>query len=123
MVHCGLASDLKDSEATIRTAEVSPQPFRASTQPFSSIKMLPVARLGSRTRLLPLGDAMPQLLMSASGCGCDDGILLSVVLDGRAGRSCLLALDPPTLEPRARAFLPHHVPCGFHGAFFPAIAA
>src|SRR6267378_1014009 len=37
----------------------------------------------------------------------DDGILLSVVLEARAGRSYLLALDPPTLEPRARAFLPH----------------
>jgi hypothetical protein len=43
----------------------------------------------------------------------NDGILLSVVLDGRAGRSYLLALDPPTLESRARAFLPHHVPSGF----------
>jgi beta,beta-carotene 9',10'-dioxygenase len=53
----------------------------------------------------------------------DDGILLSVVLEGRAGRSYLLALDPPTLEPRARAFLPHYVPCGFHGTFFPAAAA
>ena len=49
----------------------------------------------------------------------NSGILLSVVLDGRAGRSYLLALDPPTLEPRARAFLPHHVPSGFHGTFFP----
>jgi carotenoid cleavage dioxygenase-like enzyme len=26
----------------------------------------------------------------------DDGILLSVVSEGRAGRSYLLALDPPT---------------------------
>jgi beta,beta-carotene 9',10'-dioxygenase len=53
----------------------------------------------------------------------NDGILLSVVLDGGAGRSYLLALDPPTLEPRARALLPHHVPCGFHGTFFPAVGA
>jgi beta,beta-carotene 9',10'-dioxygenase len=53
----------------------------------------------------------------------NDGILLSVVLDGRAGRSYLLALDPSTLEPRARAFLPHHVPSGFHGTFFPDVAS
>jgi Retinal pigment epithelial membrane protein len=53
----------------------------------------------------------------------NDGILLSIVLDGRAGRSYLLALDPRTLEPRARAFLPHHAPCGFHGTFFPAVGA
>jgi beta,beta-carotene 9',10'-dioxygenase len=47
----------------------------------------------------------------------DDGILLSVVLDGTVGRSYLLALDPVTLEPRAKAFLPHPVPSGFHGQF------
>ncbi|MFM0504481.1 carotenoid oxygenase family protein [Paraburkholderia caffeinilytica] len=47
----------------------------------------------------------------------DDGVLLSVVLDGNVGRSYLMALDPITLEPTAKAFLPHHMPCGFHGQF------
>ncbi|CAB3779506.1 Apocarotenoid-15,15'-oxygenase [Paraburkholderia ultramafica] len=47
----------------------------------------------------------------------DDGILLSVVLDGTVGRSYVMALDPATLEPMAKAFLPHHMPCGFHGQF------
>lgn len=47
----------------------------------------------------------------------DDGILLSVVLDGTTGRSYLMALDPVSLESQAKAFLPHHVPSGFHGQF------
>jgi beta,beta-carotene 9',10'-dioxygenase len=46
-----------------------------------------------------------------------DGVLLSVGLDGVAGHSYLLALDPATLEPIARALVPHAVPSGFHGYF------
>ena len=47
----------------------------------------------------------------------DDGALLSVVLDGRTGRSFLLVLDAETLEELARAEVPHHIPFGFHGQF------
>jgi carotenoid cleavage dioxygenase-like enzyme len=47
----------------------------------------------------------------------DDGALLSVVLDGRTGRSFLLVLDAATLEELARAEVPHHIPFGFHGQF------
>src|SRR5919204_1377614 len=49
----------------------------------------------------------------------DEGVLLSVVLDGRKGHSFLLVLDAGSLEERARAEVPHHVPFGFHGTFTP----
>ncbi|MEU4746649.1 carotenoid oxygenase family protein, partial [Actinosynnema sp. NPDC023658] len=47
----------------------------------------------------------------------DDGVLLSVVLDGDAGRSGLLVLDAATFEEVARAEVPHAIPFGFHGQF------
>jgi carotenoid cleavage dioxygenase-like enzyme len=49
----------------------------------------------------------------------DSGVLLSVVLDGAAGTSFLLALDATTLSEIGRARVPHHVPFGFHGGYFP----
>lgn len=47
----------------------------------------------------------------------DDGVLLSVVLDARAGTSFLLVLDAGDLGELARAAVPHHIPFGFHGQF------
>ena len=47
----------------------------------------------------------------------DDGVLLSVVLDGHKGNSFLLVLDAGSLEELARAEAPHHIPFGFHGQF------
>ena len=47
----------------------------------------------------------------------DDGVLLSVVLDGERGNSFLLVLDAGSLEELARAEAPHHIPFGFHGQF------
>jgi carotenoid cleavage dioxygenase-like enzyme len=47
----------------------------------------------------------------------DDGCLLSVVLDAKAGTSYLLVLDARTLTETARATVPHHIPFGFHGLF------
>jgi carotenoid cleavage dioxygenase-like enzyme len=47
----------------------------------------------------------------------DDGVLLSVVLDGHTGRSFLLVLDAHSLDELARAEVPHHIPFGFHGQF------
>jgi carotenoid cleavage dioxygenase-like enzyme len=47
----------------------------------------------------------------------DDGVLLSVVLDGRKGNSFLLVLDARSLDEVARAEVPHHIPFGFHGQF------
>jgi len=48
----------------------------------------------------------------------DDGVLLSLVLDGVARRSFLLVLDAGTLTELARVPLPHPVPHGFHGQWF-----
>jgi torulene dioxygenase len=50
-----------------------------------------------------------------NGLDEDDGILLSVVLDGPAGRSYLLALDPKTMTETGRAELDGVVGFGFHG--------
>ena len=47
----------------------------------------------------------------------DDGVLLSVVLDGRRNTSFLLILDATHLNERARAEVPHHIPFSFHGRF------
>jgi carotenoid cleavage dioxygenase-like enzyme len=47
----------------------------------------------------------------------DDGVLLSVVLDGSCGTSFLLVLDAHDLSELARAEVPHHIPFGFHGQF------
>ncbi|MEI2701801.1 MAG: carotenoid oxygenase family protein [Baekduia sp.] len=47
----------------------------------------------------------------------DDGVLLSVVLDGATGTSFLLVLDAADLSEIARAEAPHRVPFGFHGNF------
>jgi beta,beta-carotene 9',10'-dioxygenase len=48
----------------------------------------------------------------------DSGVLLSVVLDGAAGTSFLLALDAADLSEIGRARVPHHIPFGFHGGYF-----
>ena len=45
----------------------------------------------------------------------DDGVLLSVVLDGPAGHSYLLCLDAKTMTELGRAELDHVVGFGFHG--------
>jgi beta,beta-carotene 9',10'-dioxygenase len=47
----------------------------------------------------------------------DSGVLLSVVLDARAGTSFMLVLDASDLGEIARAEVPHHIPFGFHGQF------
>jgi carotenoid cleavage dioxygenase-like enzyme len=48
----------------------------------------------------------------------DAGVVLSVVLDSRAGHSFLLVLDAGSFEEIARADAPHHIPFGFHGQYF-----
>jgi carotenoid cleavage dioxygenase-like enzyme len=48
----------------------------------------------------------------------DDGVLLSLAVDGKAERSVFLCLDAETLTERARAPLPHRLPYGFHGQFY-----
>ena len=59
----------------------------------------------------------PVFVARPDGSAEDDGVLLSVTLDGRSGRSFLLVLDAATLRELARAEVPHHIPFGFHGQF------
>ena len=49
--------------------------------------------------------------------GEDEGVLLSVVLDGKKGISFLLVLDAPSFRELARASVPHHIPFSFHGMY------
>lgn len=50
----------------------------------------------------------------------DEGVVLSVVFDGRSGTSFLVVLDASSFTELARAAVPHGVPFGFHGQFSPA---
>jgi beta,beta-carotene 9',10'-dioxygenase len=47
----------------------------------------------------------------------DEGVVLSVVLDGKLGQSCLLVLDAASFTELARVEVPHHIPFGFHGIY------
>jgi carotenoid cleavage dioxygenase-like enzyme len=49
----------------------------------------------------------------------DEGVVLVTVLNTAEERTDLLVLDGETLDERARAPLPHAVPFGFHGRYFP----
>ncbi|KAH7888191.1 carotenoid oxygenase [Phlebopus sp. FC_14] len=49
----------------------------------------------------------------------DDGVLLSVVLDGRSEKSYLLVLDAKTMKEVGRASMECAVGFGFHGAYQP----
>jgi beta,beta-carotene 9',10'-dioxygenase len=60
----------------------------------------------------------PVFVRTPGGDREDDGLLLSVVLDTHTRRSFLLALDAGSLQERARAAIPHHIPFGFHGEYF-----
>lgn len=60
----------------------------------------------------------PAFVPAPNAGGEDEGVLLSIVLDGEGGRSCLLVLDAATLREHARAYAPHVIPFGFHGNYF-----
>ena len=59
----------------------------------------------------------PVFVAAPDAEGEDEGVLLSVVFDGRKGNSFLLVLDARSLDELARAEVPHHIPFGFHGQF------
>lgn len=54
---------------------------------------------------------------SPARTGEDEGVILSVVLDGKQGHSFLLVLDAASFTELARAKVPHAIPFGFHGAY------
>lgn len=57
--------------------------------------------------------------------GENEGWVVSLVYDARTHRSAWWIFDARAIEsgPVARAFLPHHVPLGFHGTWRPAASA
>jgi carotenoid cleavage dioxygenase-like enzyme len=77
------------------------------------------ARDGSVTRWSAAGayPGEPVFVPRPGATDEDDGAVLSVVLDARAGTSYLLVLDGRTFAEQARAVAPHHIPFGFHGMF------
>jgi beta-carotene 15,15'-monooxygenase len=52
----------------------------------------------------------------------DDGVVLTVALDNGGGRSVVVVLDGGSFTELARAPLPHAVPFGFHGRWFPDLS-
>ena len=63
----------------------------------------------------------PRMVQRPGGTAEDDGVVIATALDTRRERSMLLVFDAETLVERARAPLPHAVPFGFHGRFFPEV--
>jgi carotenoid cleavage dioxygenase-like enzyme len=59
----------------------------------------------------------PVFIPMPSGADRADGVVLSLVLDGRRGRSFLLVLDALSFEEIGRSVAPHAIPFGFHGQF------
>ncbi|UPV73659.1 carotenoid oxygenase family protein [Halorussus limi] len=51
----------------------------------------------------------------------DRGVVLAPALDAESERSLLVVLDGERFEELARAEVPHHIPFGFHGEFFPEV--
>jgi carotenoid cleavage dioxygenase-like enzyme len=60
------------------------------------------------------------VFVAAPGAATEDsGVVLAVVLDTRVEKSFLLVLEAQSYTELARAMVPHHVPFGFHGNFYP----
>jgi beta,beta-carotene 9',10'-dioxygenase len=59
----------------------------------------------------------PVFVAAPGATGEDEGVVLSVVLDGEKGNSFLLVLDAASFSELARAEVPHHIPFGFHGIY------
>jgi carotenoid cleavage dioxygenase-like enzyme len=63
----------------------------------------------------------PRMVQRPDGDAEDEGVVLAPALDTDAERTYLLVFDAETLRLRARARLPHAVPFGFHGRYFPGL--
>jgi carotenoid cleavage dioxygenase-like enzyme len=61
----------------------------------------------------------PRMIAHPDGTDEDEGVVIASALDTKRARSMLLVFDAETLSEVARAPLPHAVPFGFHGRFFP----
>ena len=61
----------------------------------------------------------PRMVQRPDRADEDDGVVIAPALDTKRERSMILVFDAETLTELARAPLPHAVPFGFHGRFFP----
>jgi carotenoid cleavage dioxygenase-like enzyme len=64
----------------------------------------------------------PVIVASPDAVAEDEGVVLAVVLDANQQKSFLLVLDAHSFEEVARAQVPQHIPFGFHGQFYAAVA-
>ncbi|WP_135826251.1 carotenoid oxygenase family protein [Halorussus ruber] len=53
----------------------------------------------------------------------DRGVVLAPALDTESEDSVLVVLDGESFDELARAHVPHHIPFGFHGEFFPEVTS
>jgi len=60
----------------------------------------------------------PVFIQRPAPQGEDDGVVLTVVLDTEKDTSFLLIQDAHSFQEIARAYVPQHIPFGFHGQFF-----
>ena len=65
----------------------------------------------------------PVFVPNPTGVAEDDGVLLSVLLDGQTENSVLVVLDAQSMLEIARVYLPQHIPFGFHGQFYENLSA
>ena len=66
-----------------------------------------------------IAELIPTDRLIAGGEREDDGVLLTIGMDGNREQSYLLLLDARTLTPINQAFLPHNIPWSAHGLHFP----
>src|SRR3989338_376252 len=59
----------------------------------------------------------PVFVSSLNATREDEGVILSVILDSHTNKSFLIVLNAEDFKEIGRAFLPHHIPFGFHGNF------
>ena len=93
----------------------SPHPFLNCILRYDTVE--------KKTLIRDLGAAVPGepvMVPRAAAKSEDDGYVLTLVYDGKRGRSLLYVLDARDLSTVAVAMLPHHVPPGFHGNFVPS---
>jgi beta,beta-carotene 9',10'-dioxygenase len=60
----------------------------------------------------------PVFVPTPNGSSEDDGVILSVILDGETEHSVLMILDAKTMAKIASVPLSQHIPFGFHGQFY-----
>jgi all-trans-8'-apo-beta-carotenal 15,15'-oxygenase len=93
----------------------------ARTPFFTGLQKIDVRATGDRFRdFAPDFPSEPIFVPRPGATAEDDGWLLSLVYESRAGRSALLILRADDLSTVARMPLPDHVPPGFHGIWVSA---